>query len=127
MKLTAKRIARDEVRARYLIAGFQFADSLARPAFIRDAASLLGAAGEAAEFLLAIPRGWRTDERVLVATYAASARVEPDDYVEQILRAFPPQRPTPAPLRPLIDRMISTLQNVERRSALRAYYLGTTP
>jgi hypothetical protein len=123
----AKRIARDEVRARYLIAGFQFVDSMARPSFIRDAAPLLGTAGEAAEFLLAIPRSWRADERVLAATYTASARIEPDDYVEQILRAFPPQRPTPASLRPLIDRMISTLQSVDRRTALRAYHLDASP
>lgn len=123
----AKRIARDEVRARYLIAGFPFVDSITRPSFIRDAALLLGTAEKAAEFLLAIPRGWGADERVLVATYTASARIEPDDYVEQVLRAFPPRRPTPASLRPLIDRMISTLQSVDRRTALRAYYLDASP
>jgi hypothetical protein len=123
----AKQIARDDVRARYLIAGLQFVDSITRPSFIRDAATLLGTAGDAADFLLAIPRGWRADERALTATYAASARIEPDDYVEQILRTFPPQRPTPASLRPLIDRMISTLQSIDRRTALRAYYLDASP
>jgi hypothetical protein len=123
----ARRVTRDAVRARYLIAGFQFVDSTTRPTFIRDAAAMLGTAGEAAELLLAIPRGWRSDERVLSEAYAASARIEPDEYVEQILRALPSRRPTPALLRPLIERMISTLQNVDRRTALRAYYLDASP
>jgi hypothetical protein len=123
----SRRIFHDDVRARYLIAGFTFVDSASRSTFVGDGAALLGNAGGAADFLLAIPRSWRTDERVLVAAYAAAARIEPDDYVEQILRLMPPPRPTPASLRPLIERMIATLQNSEHRAALRAYHLDAAP
>lgn len=123
----ARRIKRDDVRVRYLIAGYSFVDAAARASFIRDGAALLGTSDEAAEFLLAAPREWRSDERIIATVFDAAAQIEPDDFVEQILRAFSPTRPTPAALRPGIQRLISTLQSNDRRTALRAYYLDVAP
>jgi len=123
----ARKISGKQVRAQYLEAAFSTVASDQRPAFIHDAASLLDSAFVRGEFLLAIPREWRTDERVLAAAYAEAGVVEPDEYVERLLRVAPPPRPLPAALKPLVERMIASLQSVDRRTALRGYYLDVRP
>ncbi len=123
----ARKISGKQVRAQYLEAAFSVVASDRRPAFIHDAASLLDSAFVRGEFLLAIPREWRADERVLAAAYAEAGVVEPDEYVERLLRVAPPPRPLPAALKPLVERMIASLQSVDRRTALRGYYLDVQP
>jgi hypothetical protein len=123
----ARKISGKQVRARYLEAAFSTVAPDQRPAFLHDAASLLDSAFVRGEFLLAIPREWRADERVLAAAYAEAGVIEPDEYVERLLRVAPPPRPLPAALKPLVDHMISSLQSVDRRTALRGYYLDVRP
>ena len=98
-----------------------------RPSFVRDAASLLDSASARAEFLLAVPREWLADERVLAAVYTEASVIEPDAYVEQVLRIAPPPRPLPTTFKPLVERLIASLQSTDRRTALRAYYLDVRP
>ena len=123
----ARKISGKPVRARYLEAAFSSVPPGQRPAFLHDAASLLDSAFVRGEFLLAIPREWRADERVLAAAYAEAGVIEPDDYVERLLRVAPPPRPLPAAIKPLVEHMISSLQSVDRRTALRGYYLDVRP
>ena len=123
----ARKISGKQVRARYLEAAFSTVAPDQRPAFLHDAASLLDSAFVRGEFLLAIPREWRADERVLAAAYAEAGVIEPDDYVERLLRVAPPPRPLPAALKPLVEHLISSLQSVDRRTALRGYYLDVRP
>ena len=61
----ARKISGKQVRAQYLEAAFSSVAPDQRPAFLHDAASLLDSAFVRGEFLLAIPREWRADERVL--------------------------------------------------------------
>ena len=92
-----------------------------------DAAALLDSAFVRGKFILSVPTDWRIDQGVLAAMYAEAGVIEPDAYVEQILRAAPPPRPLPSALKPLIERMIASLQSVDRRTALGAYYLDVRP
>ena len=121
------QIAQQDVRARYLQVGF---DSVAEPnraAFIHDGASLLDHAYSRGQFLLAVPLAWRSDERALAAVYAEAALIEPDDIVVALLRQTQPPRPVSPVLRPLIEKLIATLQSVDRRRGLGAYYLDVPP
>jgi hypothetical protein len=123
----ASKISGKEVRARYLETAFPTVSPDKRAAFLRDAAALLDSAFVRGKFILSVPQDWRTDQGVLAAMYAEAGVIEPDAYVEQILRAAPPPRPLPPALKPLIERMIASLQSIDRRTALGAYYLDVRP
>jgi hypothetical protein len=122
-----RQIAQQDVRARYLVAGFANVAEQDRAAFIHDGASLLDHAFSRGTFLLAVPVAWRTDERALAAVYAEAALIEPDDIVVQLLRQTQPPRPVSPTLRPLIEKLITTLQSVDVRRGLGAYYLDVPP
>ena len=123
----ARKISGKDVRVKYLEAGFPSVAADRRPAFVRDAASLLDSASARAGFLFAIPRDWLADEGVLAAVYAEAGVIEPDAYVERLFRDAPPPRPLPATFKPLVERLIASLQSIDRRTALRAYYLDVRP
>jgi beta-lactamase regulating signal transducer with metallopeptidase domain len=115
------------VRAVYLQAGFALTGASERAAFIHRNASLLDSASARATFLLAVPAAWRSSEDVLAAVYDEAALIEPDEYVEQIVRLMPAPRPVATALRNPLSRLIGTLQSIDRRTALRAYYLDERP
>jgi hypothetical protein len=73
----ARKISGKDVRVKYLEAAFPSVAADRRPAFVRDAASLLDSASARAEFLFAIPRDWLADEGVLAAVYAEAGVIEP--------------------------------------------------
>ena len=123
----ARKISGKDVRVKYLEAAFPSVAADRRPAFVRDAASLLDSASARAEFLFAIPREWLADEGVLAAVYTEAGVIEPDAYIERLLRIAPPPRPLPATFKPLVERVIASLQSIDRRTALGAYYLDVRP
>jgi len=123
----ARKISGKDVRVKYLEAAFPSVAADRRPAFVRDAASLLDSASARAEFLFAIPREWLADEGVLAAMYTEAGVIEPDAYIERLLRVAPPPRPLPATFKPLVERVIASLQSIDRRTALGAYYLDVRP
>lgn len=120
----ATHIPHPAIRAQYLIVGLRAVADSARPQFLRTGSELLDDPFARTSLLLATPPAWRADTSVLKVVYDEAARVEPDDLVEQILRAMPPPRPTAASLEPALRRLIGTLQSTERRAALRTLYLS---
>jgi len=44
-----------------------------------------------------------------------------------VLASTSPPRPLPSTLQPLVEKIIDGIQISERRTALRAYYLGLKP
>jgi len=67
------------------------------------------------------------DVNVLAAIYEEASVIEPDEPVERILAMTSPPRPLPASLAPSMERIIGNISTIERRTALRAYYLGVRP
>ena len=127
LEAEVRAIAYPRIRVAYLQAGFDLVEAPARAAFIHRNASLLDSATARATFLLAIPTDWRAREDVLAAVYQEAAVIEPDEYVERILRLMPAPRPLAPTLREHVARLIGTLQSTDRRSALRAYWLDEQP
>jgi beta-lactamase regulating signal transducer with metallopeptidase domain len=123
----ARKISGKDTRARYLQAAFSSVAPGKRAAFVHDAASLLDSAFVRGFFLLEVSSQWRADTAVLATIYAEAGAIEPDLYVEMILRTAPPPRPLPAALKPLVEKLVASLQSIDRRTALRAYYLDVMP
>jgi len=121
-------IPRPRTRVEYLREGFAQTNSPESVvSFIHDAAALLDSSDNRGEFLVAVPHKYDTNVKVLQAIYEEASVIEPDGAVEEVLRSYPPPRPLPQSLTPLIEKMIAGLQTSERRAALNAYYLGIRP
>jgi beta-lactamase regulating signal transducer with metallopeptidase domain len=124
----AARVPSSEVRAAYLAEGFSSTiDARAAGKFIEEGASLLDSSDSRGRFLLAVPDRYRSDIGVLTAIYREASVIEPDGAVEKVLASTSPPRPLPSVLQPLIEKIIDGIQVSERRTALRAYYLGLRP
>jgi hypothetical protein len=124
----AELVPSADVRAAYLSDGFaRISDVVALVRFIHDGAALLDSSTARARFLEATPSARLAGAGVLAAIYTEAGVVEPDGDVENILTVAPPPRPVPASLKPLIERLIASLQSDDRRTALSAYYLDVRP
>jgi hypothetical protein len=121
----ARLIPRAATRSEYLIEGYAIVrDPSARTSFVREAAFLVDGTVARANFLVGTPLSWRGDADVLGAIYEATAGIDEDQAVETLLRAFPPPRPIPEPLRRPLRAVVSSLGTIERRVALEAEYFG---
>jgi beta-lactamase regulating signal transducer with metallopeptidase domain len=124
----AERVPSSEVRAAYLVEGFASTlDGRAAAKFIEDGAALLDSSDSRGRFLLGVPPAFRSDVGVLAAIYREASLIEPDDPVEKVLASTSPPRPLPSALQPWMEKIIDGIQISERRTALRAYYLGLRP
>jgi hypothetical protein len=121
-------IPRRRTRAEYLREGFGATNSPESVvSFIHEASALLDSSDERGTFLLAVPHKYDANEKVLQAIYEESSVIEPDGASEAVLRAYPPPRPLPQSLSPLVEKIIRGMQSSERRAALKAYYMGIQP
>ncbi len=121
-------IPRGRTRVEYLREGFAATNSPESVvSYIHDAAALLDSSDNRGAFLVAVPHKYDTNVKVLQAIFEEASVIEPDGAVEEVLRSYPPPRPLPQSLTPLIEKMIAGLQTSERRAALKAYYLGIRP
>jgi len=124
----AERIPSSDVRAAYLAEGFSSTlDARAAEKFIEEGAALLDSSDSRGRFLLAVPDRYRSDIGILTAIYREASVIEPDGPVEKVLASTSPPRPLPSVLQPLLEKIIDGIQISERRTALRAYYLGLKP
>jgi beta-lactamase regulating signal transducer with metallopeptidase domain len=124
----AARVQRSDVRAEYLVEGFGVTrDPGAVAKFIEEGSALLDSSTSRGRFLLAVPEAYRNNVGVLASIYREASLIEPDGDAEKVLASTTPPRPLPSVLEPWLERIIDGLQVSERRTALRAYYMGMRP
>ena len=122
------RIPDTNVRAKYLTAGFAATHNAHAVAeFIHAGSELLDSLDSRAPFLTAVPSAYLNNPEVLEAIYSEASVIEPDGSLEEVVAKTDPARPLSGRLRPLMEKIIASIQTSERRAALSAYYLGTKP
>jgi hypothetical protein len=124
----AAAVPKTRTRVEYLRDGFSAAGSPdAVVNFVHRGAALLDSLDDRAAFLLGVPQKYATNLQVLKAIYEEASVVEPDGGVEAVLKSYPPPRPLPRELKPLIEKMIAGISSSDRREILSAYYLNVQP
>jgi hypothetical protein len=123
----AERIPQGSIQATYLAAGFAAVSRVQdRRSFVHRALEVLTDQEGRTRFFLFIPPAWRGEDLV-ADVYRAAMVIQSDALVEEVITGMEPPRPLPPALRAPLDSLIGTLNNPERRQALRSRYLDVKP